>query len=112
MPRAWIVKNVFELEPIVASFREAEILPTCDACNGIVKSATVSFGQAMPVEAMRRAEELTRHCETLLVLGSSLVVFPAAGLPLLAKRGGATLVLVNRDATEQDLYSILSFIRR
>jgi len=75
--------------------------PDC-ACGGPIKSATVSFGQAMPEEAMRRAHELTQSCDLFLAIGSSLVVWPAAGFPLQAKHNGARLVIINRDATEFD----------
>ena len=76
--------------------------PDCPACGGHIKSATVSFGQAMPEQAMRRAEELTLGCDLFLAVGSSLVVWPAAGFPLMAKRNGAVLVIINREPTEFD----------
>jgi NAD-dependent deacetylase len=76
--------------------------PDCTDCGGAIKSAAVSFGQAMPEAAMRRAEELTLGCDLFLVVGSSLVVWPAAGFPLLAKRNSARLVIVNREPTEFD----------
>ena len=76
--------------------------PDCTDCGGAIKSATVSFGQAMPEPAMRRAEELALACDLFLAVGSSLVVWPAAGFPLLARRNGASLVIINRDATEFD----------
>lgn len=76
--------------------------PGCEACGGLVKSATVSFGQAMPEDPMRRARELTLACDLFLAIGSSLVVYPAAGFPALAKRRGATLVILNRERTELD----------
>ena len=89
-----------------AEFREGFLergeIPACRACGGLVKSATISFGQAMPQEPMDRAEAETLACDLFLVLGSSLVVYPAAGFPLLAKRNGATLAIVNREPTEQD----------
>jgi NAD-dependent deacetylase len=75
--------------------------PDC-ACGGFIKTATVSFGQAMPEDAMRRAEALTRACDLFLAVGSSLVVWPAAGFPVMAKRNGAALVIVNREPTEFD----------
>lgn len=75
--------------------------PDC-ACGGFIKTATVSFGQSMPAAAMQRAEDLTKHCDLFLAVGSSLVVWPAAGFPLMAKRNGASLVIVNRDPTEFD----------
>jgi NAD-dependent deacetylase len=62
----------------------------------------VSFGQAMPEQAMRRAEELTLGCDLFLAVGSSLVVWPAAGFPLMAKRNGARLVIINREANDFD----------
>jgi NAD-dependent deacetylase len=75
--------------------------PDC-ACGGSIKSATVSFGQAMPEEAMRRAHEMTQSADLFLAIGSSLVVWPAAGFPLQAKRNGARLVIINREPTEFD----------
>jgi NAD-dependent deacetylase len=78
-----------------------EHAPDC-ACGGYIKTATVSFGQAMPVAAMQRAEELSKSCDLFLAVGSSLVVWPAAGFPLMAKRNGASLVIINREPTEFD----------
>ena len=75
--------------------------PDC-GCGGYIKTATVSFGQAMPAESMQRAEQLARHCDLFLAIGSSLVVWPAAGFPLMAKRNGAALVIINREPTEFD----------
>lgn len=76
--------------------------PDCPACGGYVKTATISFGQTMPDAAMQRAQDLTLSCDLFLAIGSSLVVWPAAGFPLLAKRNGAQLVIVNREPTEFD----------
>jgi NAD-dependent deacetylase len=76
--------------------------PECTVCNGFIKTATVSFGQAMPEAAMQRAQVLTESCDLFLAIGSSLVVWPAAGFPLAAKRNGARLVIINRDETEFD----------
>ncbi len=75
--------------------------PHCD-CGGYIKTATVSFGQAMPEAAMARAETLTLGCDLFLAIGSSLVVWPAAGFPMLAKRNGARLAILNREETEFD----------
>ena len=75
--------------------------PDC-ACGGFIKTATVSFGQAMPADAMARAEHLTKRCDLFLAIGSSLVVWPAAGFPLMAKHNGAALVIINREPTEFD----------
>jgi len=76
--------------------------PSCPTCGGHIKTATVSFGQQMPEDAMRRAEEMTLSADLFVAIGSSLVVWPAAGFPLMAKRNGAQLVIINRDPTEFD----------
>jgi NAD-dependent deacetylase len=96
-----------ELEPIRAHFEKHGDPPGCLFCGGIVKTATISFGQAMPEQEMTRAEAATLACDLFIVLGSSLVVYPAAGFPLLAKRNGAGLVIVNREPTEQDDFADL-----
>jgi|SRR5689334_2419232 NAD-dependent deacetylase len=80
---------------------EGQHAPDCE-CGGYIKTATVSFGQSMPAEAMQRSEELTMSCDLFLAVGSSLVVWPAAGFPLMAKRNGAALVIINREPTEFD----------
>jgi len=92
----------YELESILEAFRRDETLPVCDDCGGIVKTATISFGQAMPLVPMRRSEEETMACDLFLATGSSLVVYPAAGFPALAKRAGARLVILNREPTDLD----------
>jgi len=91
-----------ELEPIKKAFLGKGTLPMCEKCEGIVKTATISFGQAMPEIQMARAQDETMACDLFMVLGSSLVVYPAAGFPRVAKRKGARLVIVNRDPTDQD----------
>jgi NAD-dependent protein deacetylase/lipoamidase len=91
-----------ELAWVRSRFEAAGEPPACEACGGIIKSATISFGQAMPETAVRRAQALTLACDLFLAVGSSLVVYPAAGFPVLAKRNGAALVIVNREPTELD----------
>ena len=76
--------------------------PRCEACGGIVKAATISFGQAMPQEAMRRATLAAGSADLILAIGSSLLVFPAAGLPLLARDNGAVFLILNRGETGLD----------
>jgi NAD-dependent deacetylase len=76
--------------------------PDCPTCGGYIKTATISFGQMMPDAAMRRAQDLALSCDLFLAIGSSLVVWPAAGFPLMAKRNGARLVIINRESTEFD----------
>jgi NAD-dependent deacetylase len=93
----------YELGWVRATFEAAGgRAPDCTACGGYIKTATVSFGQSMPEDAMRRAGELTASCDLFLAIGSSLVVWPAAGFPLMAKRNGARLAIINRDETEFD----------
>jgi NAD-dependent deacetylase len=91
-----------ELEPIRAAFLADGTLPLCESCGGLVKPATISFGQPMPEEEMRAAQAHTLACELFLAIGSSLVVYPAAGFPVLAKQNGARLVILNREPTELD----------
>ncbi len=92
----------YEIDPIREAFLRDETLPICDQCGGMIKTATISFGQSMPEEEMRRAQEAVLACDLMLVAGSSLVVFPAAGFPAMAKQNGAKLVIVNRDPTDLD----------
>ena len=92
----------YELDWVREIFAVDERLPLCTGCGGMIKSATISFGQAMPEAEMQRAHEATLAADLFIVLGSSLVVYPAAGFPMLAKRNGARLVIVNREPTEQD----------
>jgi NAD-dependent deacetylase len=92
----------YELAWVKEKFKAGgERAPDC-ACGGFIKTATISFGQSMPEAAMARAEELTMHCDLFLAIGSSLVVWPAAGFPLMAKRNGAALIIINREPTEFD----------
>jgi NAD-dependent deacetylase len=93
--------KAYELSWVKARFDKGGA-PDCTACDEPVKTATISFGQAMPEEEMRRATELAQDCDLFLAIGSSLVVWPAAGFPLMAKRCGAKLVIINREPTEQD----------
>jgi len=92
----------YDLAWVKQSFQTTGSAPGCTACDEPVKTATISFGQAMPEAAMRRAAELAQHCDLFLAIGSSLVVWPAAGFPLMAKNAGAKLVIINNEPTEQD----------
>jgi NAD-dependent deacetylase len=92
----------YELEELEAGFVERGEIPTCRWCGNLIKTATISFGQPMPEGPMARAEAETLAADLFLVLGSSLVVHPAAGFPLRAKENGAKLVIVNREPTPLD----------
>ena len=79
---------------------EEELL--CEGCGGMMKPATISFGQAMPIAEMNLAQRRCAECDVLIAAGSSLVVYPAASLPALAKDRGATLIIINRTPTPLD----------
>jgi NAD-dependent deacetylase len=91
-----------EISDIRLRFEATGEAPPCEDCGGIVKSATISFGQALPPERMRAALELALSSDLFLVLGSSLLVHPAASLPSLAKENGARLAIINREPTPLD----------
>ena len=93
-----------ELEELRAPW-EADEEIICVNCAGLLKTATISFGQAMPEDKMERASAEAEACDLCIVLGSSLVVYPAAGIPVLAVRAGARLVIINREPTDLDPYA-------
>ena len=97
----------YELESIKQSFLGNNEPPICKFCGGLIKTATISFGQAMPLEPVQKAEDAARRCDLFICIGSSLVVHPAAQIPLIAKDNGAKLVILNREATPLDGYADL-----
>jgi NAD-dependent deacetylase len=92
----------YERDPIQKRIKEGVKAPVCEDCGGPLKPATISFGQAMPERETQQAYHLSSLCDLFIVIGSSLVVHPAASMPLVAKRGGAKLVIINRDPTPCD----------
>ncbi|HDY83242.1 MAG: NAD-dependent deacetylase [Gammaproteobacteria bacterium] len=94
--------KTMEMDCLEQEYRDTNRVGPCSNCGGIVKSATISFGQMMPVEPMRRAKEETLACDLFIVLGSSLTVYPAAGFPGLAYDNGAKLIIVNQQVTDMD----------
>ena len=92
----------YEIADLKRQFETLGRIEPCRKCGGIVKTATIPFGQAMPEEAMARAQMATNSCDLFIVIGSSLAVYPAAGFPEYAKRTGAKLVIVNREPTPLD----------
>jgi len=91
--------------PMIATLdrvRAGEADPPCEACGGILKSATVSFGQQLVPEVLRRAQDAADSCDLLLAVGTSLTVHPAAGLARRAATRGARLVIINADPTPYD----------
>lgn len=91
-----------EIADIRAHFEREGEPPPCGACGGIVKSATVSFGQQMPLEAVRQAALDMKAADGIIILGSSLVVRPAADLPVMAAEAGAQVLIVNAEKTPLD----------
>ena len=91
-----------EIDALRDAFERDGEVPDCANCGGLIKTATISFGQPMPEAAMLRAEAEILAADLCLVLGSSLVVYPAAGFPELAKRNGARLAIVNNEETGLD----------
>jgi len=92
----------YDRDLIEDRIREGVKAPYCDDCSGILKPATISFGQAMPQDKVEESLRLARECDLCLVLGSSLVVYPAASIPAHAVEHGARLIIVNRDETPLD----------
>jgi NAD-dependent deacetylase len=97
--------TLYDREEIEKRLDAGEEVPRCDSCSGILKPATVSFGQAMPEREMSEAFEAARECDLFIVLGSSLVVYPAAQLPHEAVGGGAKLAIINLTATPYDMFA-------
>lgn len=92
-------------EQIRERLDQGEEMPLCDDCRGILKTATISFGQAMPIKEMEEAEYHSRNCDLFIVIGSSLVVYPAAYMPIYAVESGAKLVIINASPTPLDRYA-------
>jgi NAD-dependent deacetylase len=80
---------------------DGDLAPEC-ACGGYLKSDTVSFGQSMPAEEVQRAQDLSQNCDFFLVVGSTLLVQPAALMPGYAKQSGAFLAIINLSETPYD----------
>ena len=94
--------KTYDRDEIQARIAKGDKAPVCDACGGFLKPATVSFGQSMPEWETAEASRRSEACDLFIVIGSSLVVHPAAYMPVIAKRGGAKLVIINRDETACD----------
>jgi NAD-dependent deacetylase len=94
-------RRVMPLEDARSTIEEGGRSPRC-GCGGLVKAAVISFGEPMPQREMARAAAWAQECDLFLAMGSSLVVHPAASIPLLAREAGARLVIVNRDSTVLD----------
>ncbi|MFW9990698.1 MAG: NAD-dependent deacetylase [Candidatus Odinarchaeota archaeon] len=92
---------------ILPRLNAGEIPPLCTECGGILRSNAVLFGQPLPQETIKEATEESLRCDLLMVIGSSLQVYPAASFPLLAKKNGSNLLIINKEPTFQDRYADL-----
>ena len=92
----------YDLAELKESFLRTKVPPLCDECNGLIKTATISFGQPMPEEEMVIAQKKSVSCDLFICIGTSLAVFPAADLPVLAKETGSQLVIINNEPTQMD----------
>jgi len=92
----------YDREEVQLRIVKGEKAPRCDECTGPLKPATISFGQSMPEQETREAYERSGTCDLFIVIGSSLVVQPAAYMPVVARKSGAKLVIINRDETSCD----------
>ena len=99
----------YDREAIQERLRQGETVPHCDHCQGLLKPATIAFGQAMPERETEEAYARSEASDLFIVIGSSLVVHPAAMMPVLAKRKGAKLVIINRDETTCDAMADMVF---
>jgi NAD-dependent deacetylase len=90
------------MERALARVRAGEDDPPCRTCGGILKSATISFGQSLVPEDLRRAEQAARRCDLMLAIGTKLSVWPVAGVVPAAKDAGARVVIVNAEPTDMD----------
>jgi NAD-dependent deacetylase len=95
-------KKRYDRDEIQDRIIKGQKAPRCDDCGGLLKPATISFGQSMPEKETQEAYHRSSLCDLFIVIGSSLVVQPAASMPLVAKRNGARLVIINRDPTPYD----------
>ena len=98
------------MERALTRVRAGEEDPPCRTCGGILKSATISFGQSLVHADLNRSERAARNCDLLLAIGSTLSVYPIAAIVPLAKRSGAKLVIINAEPTEMD--EIADFVLR
>ncbi len=94
--------NRFPLGEILRENKASSEVPSCSRCGGILKPDVIFFGESLPEETLRDATWHTNHCDLMIVVGSSLVVYPAAYLPFYAMQAGAKLVIVNLTPTPAD----------
>ncbi|MFP3975191.1 MAG: SIR2 family NAD-dependent protein deacylase [Chloroflexota bacterium] len=99
-------------EDIQEWLEQGVTVPTCPDCGEVMKPATVMFGQSMPERETREAEKRSAACDLFLSLGSSLVVYPAAQMPLIAKNNGANLIIINLTPAPHDVHADVAIHRK
>jgi len=92
----------YPIAMIQEKYADSDIIPTCEYCRGILKPDVIFFGEALPQQTLTQALREAEECDLMMVIGSSLVVYPAAYVPVQAKQAGADLVIINKGPTEQD----------
>lgn len=95
-------RKIFPTEELIPSLKENKI-PTCDECGGILKPNVILFGETLPLDTLYKSQQAAQDCEVMIIAGSSLVVYPAAGLPQIAVLRGAKIIVINLEPTYIDL---------
>ncbi len=99
--------KVYPLSERMLQFLESAVIPRCEMCNGILKPNVILFGEQLPYKELQGARSEAKKCDLMLVVGSSLEVEPASELPMIAKRNGAKVVIINLEATFFDRHADL-----
>lgn len=97
--------KVYDGQPIIEQLLDDGAVPNCPACNGVLKPDVILFGEQLPYEQMMGAKKATRNADLMIVIGSSLEVAPASDIPLIAKRNGSKLVIINLEPTIMDRFA-------
>lgn len=92
----------YPIAMVKEKYADSDNVPTCEYCRGILKPDVIFFGEALPQQTLTQAMREAEECDLMMVIGSSLVVYPAAYVPVQAKQAGADLVIINKGETEQD----------
>ena len=101
--KCWGCDEERPMDETLERVRAGEADPACDSCGGILKSATISFGQALVPEVIDRALQVAEEADLLLAVGTTLGVYPAANVVPIAKRNGAYVIILNAEPTEMDM---------
>ena len=95
----------YPMREIAIRVSQKEHEPNCNKCGGILKPDVVFFGESLPYNVLTEAIDRSEHCDLFIVIGSSLVVYPAASMPIYAVEAGADLVIINLSSTSMDSYA-------